>query len=214
MFRGTINVTTDLNTVQNMMGSHRIVFIGEPNAELVQATNGIVGSIFLPPYQAMMALSDNDLNTFNGIYSQHLMSNECSSILSVLIKGMINGINLLIYMTPDEYNMYFIGFKSFVRQNYGITIGSMYEPFGYDNQYDYVIYSLLYLNELITIQEFFTVYPQGINFTDPVVMKLINEMRPPVQDTSFESYRAYFFNYKESVKQTNSYLPNLFSRSL
>lgn len=214
MFRGTINVTTDLNTVQNMMGSHRIVLLGEPTPDLVQATNGIVGSIFLPPYPAMMALADNDLNTFNGIYTQHLMTNSCTSLLSVLFKGMINGLNLLIYMTPDEYNMYFIAFKTFVRQNYGVTIGSMYESFSYDNQYDYVIYSLLYLNELITIQEFFMVYPQGISFTDEVVMKLINEMRPPIMDTSFESYRTYFFNYKESVKQTNNYLPNLFSKPL
>lgn len=214
MFKGTMSITTDLNTVQNMLGSHRIVIIGEPDPQLVQMTNAVVGSVLLPPYQAMMALMDNDYNNFNMIYYNHLSTQECLSFVSVLVKSMIQGTSLLLYMKPDEYNMYYNAFELYLLNTFGIQIGSTSKPFMYNNNYDPVIYSLLYMNDLITIQELFLIYPAGVQFNDNVVMKLINEMRPVIQDTSFESYRNYFYNYKESIKQTNTYTPNLFVKRI
>ena len=38
IFNGNLIVTTDLNTVRNMMGTHRIVAIGEPSPEFVATT--------------------------------------------------------------------------------------------------------------------------------------------------------------------------------
>lgn len=214
MFKGTMQVTTDLNVVQNMMGTHRIVVIGEHNPQLIQATNGIVASLLLPPYPAMMLYADGNMNSFNTTYMSYLSGPECTSFFSVLVKSLINGTNILLYLTPDEYNMYYNSLSMYILNAYGISIGNGQIQFGFNVNYLPQIYSLLYVNELITIQELFMVYPSGMQFNDAVVMKLINEMRPVLQDTSFESYRNYFYNYKESVKQTNSYIPNLFSRKL
>lgn len=210
MFTGTLSITTDFNTVQNMLGSHRIVIIGEPDQQIIQLTNGIVGSILLPPYPSMMALMDNNIQEFNRLYSEHLSSSECNSFLAVLIKAMMQNSNILLYMTPDEYNMYFIPFSVYMRDMFGITIGSQYNNFSYNNNYDSQIYSLLYLNDLITVQELFLIYPTGIYFNDMVIMKLINELRPPVNFNDINQYRQYFYEYKETTKQQNNYTPNLF----
>ncbi len=217
MFTGTISITTDLNTVQNMLGSHRLVIIGEPDQQLIQLTNGIVGSILLPPYPAMMALMDNNMQEFNRIYSEHLSTPECNAFISILVKSMIqntNNTNILLYMTPDEYNMYYIPFSTYIRNMFGIEIGSQYNNFYYNNAYDSQIYSLLYLNDLITVQELFLVYPAGTYFNDFVVMKLINELRPAVNFTDINQYRQYFYDYKESTKQQNAYVPNLFIKKV
>lgn len=215
MFRGSISITTDFNTVQNMLGTHRVVIIGEPDPQLVQMTNAVVGSILLPPYNAMMALMDNDYNNFNMIYYNHLSQQECLSFIAVLIKSAIQGTNLLLYMKPDEYEMYYKPFELYMINNFGIQIGNEYNQFMYNQNYNHIILSVLYLNDLITVPELFNIYPQGIQFDDNVTMKLINEVRPVIQDTSFESYKNYFYNYKESMKQNNSsYVPNLFMKKI
>lgn len=216
MFTGNMMITTDINVVKNLLGSHRVVIIGENNIPAAELTsiNGIVGSILLPTYPAMMAYLDNNIQEFYRLYNDHLHSQECSSFIAVLLKAMIQNMNLLLYMTPDEYEIYFDIFSNHMRNMYGISIGNAYNNFMYDINYSYNILSLLYLEDLITVEELFRTYPTNMYFSEPVVMKLITELRPPVNFNNILDYSEYFYKYKENTRQTNNFRPNLLTKRI
>lgn len=216
IFKGNLIVTTDMEMVKNMIGTHRIVVIGEPSPEFVASTGAVVGSILLPPYPAMMALMDNNINAFMSAYSAHLNTKECTTFFAVLFKAMMQGSNILLYLTQDEYNMYYKYLEMYLVNVYGIYVGSAQNNYTFNvaEQFAPAIYSVLYLSECITIEELFKLYPQGARFDQNVVMKLISEMRPVLNTNTFQAYEQYFYDYKESVKQTNTYMPNLFTRKI
>lgn len=209
MFKGTLYMTTDINMVQQMMTTSKVVIIGEPEPGVVQATGAVVGSVLLPPYQAMMARMDNDMQSFCNIYNDHLFKKESVNFLTVIFRALYNGTNILLYSTQDEYSLYFQDLYNHVLNNYGVLIGTPTNPFQEYTEFSWKICSLMYMYEVFSIEEFFTNYPQGIDIPDDLIMKLVYEMHPYVEDTSFEGYKKYFSNYKERIKSSNRFLSNI-----
>lgn len=205
MLKGSIYITTDINVVRQMMSTNKIVIVGEPDQLLVQSTNALVASVLLPPYNCMMAKMDNDIQQFTMLYYNHLMSNEVSNFIAALIRALYNGTNILLYSTQDEFSLYFDQFYNFMISNYGIYIGTPANQFTVDLTFIWKICSTLYMYELFTVEEFFTNYPVGTEIPDEVIMKLIYELNPYVEDPkSFECYKSYFYNYKERIKAANN----------
>lgn len=205
MLKGSIYITTDINVVRQMLSTNKIVIIGEPDQILVQSTNALVASVLLPPYNCMMAKMDNDISQFTTLYYNHLMSNEVSNFIAALIRALYNGTNILLYSTQDEFSLYFEQFYNFMISNYGIYIGTPVNQFMVDPNLIWKLCSSMYMYELFTVEEFFINYPQGIQIPDEVIMKLIYELNPYVEDNkSFESYKLYFYNYKERIKAANN----------
>lgn len=205
MLKGSIYITTDINVLRQMMSTNKIVIVGEPDQALVQSTNALVASVLLPPYNCMMAKMDNDINQFTMLYYNHLMSNEVSNFIAAIIRALYNGTNILLYSTQDEFSLYFEQFYNFMIANYGIYIGTPANQFMVDSTLNWKLCSALYLFELFTVEEFFINYPSGIQIPDDVIMKLIYELNPYVEDNkSFECYKTYFYNYKERIKAANN----------
>lgn len=205
MLKGSIYITTDINVLRQMMPTNKIVIVGEPDQALVQSTNALVASVLLPPYNCMMAKMDNDINQFTMLYYNHLMSNEVSNFIAAIIRALYNGTNILLYSTQDEFSLYFEQFYNFMIANYGIYIGTPANQFMVDSALNWKLCSALYLFELFTVEEFFINYPSGIQIPDDVIMKLIYELNPYVEDNkSFECYKTYFYNYKERIKAANN----------
>lgn len=206
MFKGSLYITTDINVVRQMMTTNKIVIIGEPDQALVQSTNALVASVLLPPYNCMMARMDGDIQQFTMLYNNHLSSVECSNFLAALFRALYNGNNILLYSTQDEFTLYFEQLYNFLVCNYGIYIGTPTNQFAFNPEFAWKICTILYMYELFTVEEFFINYPQGIEIPDDIIMKLIYEINPYVQEQSFEAYKRYFFEYKERIKGTNKFL--------
>lgn len=205
MLKGSLYVTTDINVVSQMLSTNRLVIIGEPDQTLVQSTNAMVASILLPPYNCMMAKMDNDIPQFTQLYYNHLMSNEVSNFIAVMIRALYNGTNILLYSTQDEFSLYFEQFYNFMISNYGIYIGTPVNQFTVDPNYFWKLCSTMYLYELFTVEEFFVNYPQGLEIPDEIIRKLIYELNPYIENNnSFEAYKMYFYNYKERIKAANN----------
>lgn len=205
MLKGSIYITTDINVVRQMLSTNKIVIIGEPDQVLVQSTNALVASVLLPPYNCMMAKMDNDIQQFTTLYYNHLMTNEVSNFIAAIIRALYNGTNILLYSTQDEFSLYFEQFYNFMITNYGIYIGTPANQFMVDPNLTWKLCSAMYMYELFTVEEFFINYPQGIEIPDDIIMKLIYELNPYVEDNkSFESYKLYFYNYKERIKAANN----------
>ncbi|MGL5751466.1 MAG: hypothetical protein ACRCXT_13115 [Paraclostridium sp.] len=209
---GMINLTTDINVVMNNVCTHKIILIGEADPGLVSTTDGVVGSVLLPPYKSMMYYADGNFQAYNVSYSEYLNSYECMKFINVLIKALLNNVNLLIYMTPDEYNIYFAHINM-IFTNMGITIGDLMSTPSYVNPAAMnIISENLYMYELITADELYNLFPQFVQFSQPVVMKLTSEFRPALPVNTIEAYAEYFFNIKERYKDTGHHLQGLYRR--
>ena len=212
MLTGTIYVTTDINMVMSCIGKCNIVRIGDEDQRLDDRFT-IVGKVISPPYQALSAYLDNDINTFLSLYEQHLNSKMCVQFISILFKALMNGNNLLLYLNNDEYEIYFGALMRHIANKYGVVIGTPNNSFEFNPNYIHVILSYLYDFELLTVQEYLELYPQGIPLPSFVVQKLINEINPNIPNASIETYMEYFNNLKEMIKRNNNkYLELAISR--
>jgi len=208
LFNGSIFVTTDLNVVRNNFTTSKVVVIGDnqpSNQELVTSVGGVLASVLLPPYQSMEAYLDNRKEDFINLYYAYLFSRETLALLAALVRAIMNGTNILIYINADEYNMYFEALYNFIAINFGIFIGTGTNQFGFSNNPIHIkfICDTLYLNEFLSIPELFALYPADADFLQEVVVKLINELNPYVADTSFEGYCNYFRNYRNQMLANN-----------
>ena len=206
MIRGTLYVTTDLNMLKNLIGMSRVIIIGEPDPGLVNSIQAVVGSILMPPYSAMTHYVNGDMNTFGMEYINHLMKQEATEFIAVMIKALCNGTNLTVYVTPDEYDMYFRIFAEYMINIYGIVIGNERMPFSFNPTFIPSLCNLLFLSNLMTVEELFMNYPVGVQFSELAVIKLINEVSPRIKNTDFNSYAAYFMQYNQMTKTNGRYI--------
>ncbi|MGL5330506.1 MAG: hypothetical protein ACRDD7_14640 [Peptostreptococcaceae bacterium] len=212
MFKGTLYVTNDINVVQTVMVSNRIIIVGEPDAAFVQSTGAVVGSVLLPPYNAMIARMDNDMNSFSQLYNDYLLQKEPSTFITVILRALYNGTNIVLYCPSDEFTLYFEELYKHMIYNYGIYIGTISSPFNFDPSFAGKICAMMYFYDLFNVQELFIAYPKGVDIPDDIVMKLIGDLNPYVQDITLNGYKQYFFELKERVKIKNTFLSPIMQR--
>lgn len=199
MMKGTIYITNDINYANSAIINSRIVAIGEIDEMTLRALNGVRGSIILPPYTAIEAELDNDVNRFVQIYTQYLDSYEVQSFIAVIIKAIHSGINILLYLSPDESEMgYSRAFMEYMKR-YGMVIGTVNSPFMYDVSFDGINLSLMYMNDLISEEELLVLYPIQLLIPDIVCNKLAINLHP-YGVTNLQEASLYFNNYKEKIK--------------
>lgn len=204
MINGSIYLISDLNNI-NYLNNTKLVFIGEPSPSLVQQYNGVVGSILLPPYQSLDHRLNNNIQAFNYEYFNYLSTKEPMSFIAAIVKALCNGINLLVYSNKDELDLYFQSFNIFMSSNFGINIGTPYNKFYYNQNFNSNILSLLYEFDFITYKEFMELYPANIVILDNIIQKMMidNQVYGNVSE-----WRDHFYNIKESTKRNNNVLLN------
>ena len=91
LFKGSINVVTDINLANAYSQSCKVVYIGELNSSL--PPNFIEFSVLLPPYKALEAEINGDMNAYSQIYLNYLMNNEpCfEAIMTIITAAYITG---------------------------------------------------------------------------------------------------------------------------
>ena len=64
--------------------------------------------------------------------------------------------------------------------------------------------SLLYLNNLLTPQEYLYVYPIDIRIDPQVLQKLVIELMPPIRNPmDMNEVEQYFNMFRSTLRQTN-----------
>ena len=93
----------------------------------------------------------------------------------------------------------------FFRATYGIALGTHYPLYPGWMDPDYVMQNetVLYLNNLLTPQEFLMMYPEDGPIDQGVMMKLVYELNPPVKDNNIHEYENYFRYCMKVLKQNN-----------
>lgn len=207
LLKGTLYITNDMNVIRNVMTTHKIVVIGdkEENINVLSIPGTVPGSILLPPYEAAMAQLDNNVEVFGQIYYSYLSSPDVQGFIAAILKALEYGINIVLYLSPNESQMLYSKVFMEYMKSFGIIIGTSQNDFIYDPAADWLVCSMMYiyLNN-VTEEEFFLSYPQGAPIPENVCMKLIQRMNPYIEDKSLQGYMKYFFEYKERIKQNNN----------
>ena len=208
LLSGNISYTTDINHAKQMSFTHKVVIIGEVPEDVKQSVSGTIASILLPPYNSLEAIINGDNNTATVLYCNWLQMYEPTAYIASIIKALLMGINICLYIPKDQFEL---GFRtvlfSYIQMNYGISIGdninvaSMYDPL-----FDSNICTLLYLNNLLTSEEYLTYYPNELPLNIDCVVKLTNECNPFMEEHPLEDYDKYWYEYKERIKNAGHFL--------
>lgn len=200
--KGNIYITTDINLIMSIADDvnnpTEIVFIGEPDQNLVKRIRGIIGSVILPSYNTVRAILDNNPNFVN-MYKKDLSQEYPMTFLATIIKALIMGKNILLYMTKDEHEMYFSVLQSFILETFGIVIGNEQKQPAYSNKFDANVCNILYSFSLMTMPEYMFSYPINMEIPQNIIRKMIYEYNPYVTVTSYEGYKQYFEDYRKDL---------------
>lgn len=206
MFKGTLFITTDINMAQQLIYTSKIVIIGESDQHTSQILNGIGGSILLPPYAAMMAQMDGNADQFYNQYYLHLYTKEPQEFIATILRALMIGTNIVLYCSEDEFKLCGQFLLQFLQRDFGIVVGTPNNPFYFDPSYIPAICTLLYINDLIKVDELFMLYPDNVPINDIILPKLVEELHPVVDVQSTQGYLNYFNNLNHRVKQNKKFM--------
>lgn len=143
---GTLSVCNDINFIRPFMGNPNIktIYVGEafqPN----QLPQGFIPfSILLPPYEAIEAEINGDMNRYNQLYTQHLLSKDCVDAIATIATVLWAGTNIIMYIENGDalHHMQFL-IKFFIT-NLGLIPETPQNPFAFDPAYSSIMVLLLY----------------------------------------------------------------------
>ena len=211
MMKGNIYVTTDMNIVISQFNTRdpntKIIFLDEVDPGVIQTIRPVIGTILLPEYKGTCARLDNNMDQYRALYIEHLLGEECTSYIAVILRALMNGVNILIYTTKDSYEMYFPVLYEFILNSYGLSIGTAQTQPIFNTNFTPPICNLLYTLSLMSFKEFMLLYPATLVLDDNVVRKMIEDENPYTTDNqTFDWYKTYFYEYKEQTKQAGTFL--------
>lgn len=209
---GTIYVTSDLNMVQSNINTSKVLMVtNEPILE--GHPNKVAATILLPPTQAIIADADDDIQTFQTMYYQYLISDEVTEFFSLLFYILHIGVNILMYIPKEDVkSLDYVGFLlAFFTNNYGIQVGTDQIPFAFNPQFEGMIADMLYLNDLIDYVDLLMNF-SVLTINDGSIMKLYNDIRPYVQMQSVIEMRNYFNQYQMQIMKRNTFVEKVVTR--
>lgn len=212
MLTGDLVITYDLNKLPIYAANYLIVSLSESD-EIVARYSATKATILLPPYEAVCAEMDNNVEAYYYNYYNHLSDYSASSFIASILKVLKNNLNVCLYIPEDSRTLTFNkALPEYFANNFGIIV-NVDQPviYIYQNPQVYNQNPNLYMNILctlymytdMTIDDLFIHYPQGLPIAESILPKLIQEYNAPLLGDASQ-YTNYFFQQKEKVKANNN----------
>lgn len=201
---GDINITNRLEDLDHFRYTHKIILIGDQDKDLVTQYDMIVGSLFMPPYEAVMAEMDGDFTTFRDKYFRHLFSTEVQEYIALIFRALYEGKNILLFLTKDESELWYSKLLlEFLMTTFGLTISTVGKPATFNVNYTDMVCDLLYFYDLFSYVEY--LLNRNETLISPMILqKLVMETNPFVDNPSEECYQDYFNHLQKSIKMVQS----------
>lgn len=211
MMNGTLNIITDPQLImQSTVGSPNIkvlVISGNMNEsdQFIQATNASLVSVLLPPPSASMMEMDGNIQGYLESYYEYLNSGHAFMFVCVILRAIYNDINVVLYTTPEESQLSFMSvIAQFFQNQFGITIGTIDQPYQFNPNYFSMILEIMYLNNMMTADELLYSYPENIQMQNQYLLtKLYSDIIPYIgtNNPTMEQISAYFNNRVSMAKR-------------
>lgn len=211
---GSIYIVSDINMLNSLRATPntKIISLSEDFDHAKMFPEAVPGTVFLPPYEALVYLTDSDMNSFSDIYMHYLMgTDEVSMYSAVILRAVLmEGINIILFVSNDELELnFFQVLASYFGMMYGVTIGTPINNFMYNPAYDAAVCQLLFAADYMSMEELMINFPQGVMFDINTVAKLCMQ-NPNIipkelsSDQTYASQSTWLYNYKERIKQNNN----------
>ncbi len=203
MINGKMIGTKDPYMVTQLLQSGcKVIYVGDPQSITPQERDAyVVASYLVPDYAALSAHIDGDERKFVQLYYAALSSKPAMEMFSAIIACLHSGFNVVFYVPQTEESLNFIGYLlKFIEYNFGIQTETKSTPFAFNPAFTDKCIELLYLNNLVTYQEFLQITN---NLDDISIDKLILEANPP-EDVrgSKETLIKWFSQLKDMLTGT------------
>lgn len=172
---GTCYLVTNTNLINSQQA--RVVTITDTK-DYMNIPNSVGASILMPPYQAMMALLDNEERIFRQIYSEYLCLPEVDQMLTIITKAVYNGVNIILFIPSDEVDIWVELLLYHINQKFGIIVGTKNSPFMIDNSKFINLQISCFMYDIIGLEEIMKSIPKDnylINIITPKVMAYYNK---------------------------------------
>ena len=208
--RGDICISTQIADLEKCRFTHKIILIGEPDRDIITNYNAISGSLFMPPYEAVMQEMDGDIRAFRDIYVQHLFSPECQEYIALIFRALYEGKNILLFLSKDESELsYSKVLLEFMANVYGLLISlDINISASFSQTKSSIVSDLLYLYDLFTLEEYFLNRIETEPINGAIMGKLVNELNPYVDQRTYQCYNDYFMRLGLMIKNKGRIVVN------
>lgn len=200
ILNGQLWATSDINLVQQaLMRGFKAIYLGDPiSIDPTYKEHFVTATSLIPDYQAMSLQVDGNIDGFIQMYIASLNSKAALEMFSVIFACLYKGTSIIFYLPQESAGLNFIQYLlQFIQNNYGITTQTTSTQYAFDSRFSGRIAELLYINNLITCQEFLI---NSESLDDISLRKLVNELHPMVEDpTDINCIIKWFSNYKDEL---------------
>lgn len=187
MQHGEMYLTTNLNKVSQIANNDEqcvIIIFGndiEPEVTFPNIDNVLKASILVPPYEAISLLLDNRMEEFESAYGMYLFSHpDAYLFLQLLLKSLLYGRKIYLVLSKNEAEMkYHYAFCKIMHDSFSLMLQDdnvpfVLSPYGLD-----IMTNMLYLNNILTVDEYLSFKPSFIPNDNNIIIKLHNDIKPP-----------------------------------
>lgn len=186
-FKGNMALIYNPNIVYDVLVSDQAVFVfsldednDNPKLDPEKNMRVVMGTMLLPPVDAMWSLTSGEWDKFQMEYYNHLISPEVTEFIFMLIGLIYRGYKLVFYY-PDDSSEVIKYLMEFLLRNFGIHV---FEPnkendlFVYDELKVPMYLCGIYYAGMLSAHEFLYMYPIEINIPNDIYPKLIYDIKP------------------------------------
>lgn len=204
LLKGQLFATSDINMVNHALSQGvKIIYLGDPISvpDMYKSVFVTATSLF-PDYNTMAMQIEGNEQGFVQMYTASLNSKAAMEMLSVIIACLYKGTNIILYVPQEASGLNFAQYLlRFIEYNFGIVTQTRSTKFAFNPEFSNKIIELLYLNNLVTPQEFLVNSEKLNEFT---IRKLVAEIRPMVDDPrDIDCIVKWFANYKDQLIKAN-----------
>lgn len=209
MLRGQLWATTEIDMVnQAMMQGFKVIYLGDPiSVDPAYKEKFVMASSLTPDYQTMSLQVDGNIEGFLQMYIASLNSKVAMDMFAVILTCLYKGINIIFYLPREAVSLNYIQYLlQYIEFNFGITTQTKTTQFAFNPSYFGRIIELLYLNDLVTAQEYLV---NSTSLDELTLKKLVTDIRPMIEDPSnLQQIISWFSRYKDELIKSDKPLIN------
>lgn len=191
IINASLYLTSDQNMIANNINNCKVINVTE-HGIFLDHPNSVAATIMLPPIDALMADTDNDIASLRNIYWNYLLSDEPTKFMALICTVLNKGINIFMYIPQEEISEFsYIGIlMEYIRTVYGLCVGTPQSQFMFDVNYTQYIADLLFNNDLLDANEYLRNANVQIAPIESII-RLDQCLNPYIVNKTVDSIREY-----------------------
>jgi hypothetical protein len=200
---GNIFISNSIDDVRSAIASGVTVVALVDDADKYRYINCVIMGNLLPPYEALSAEIDGNIDIANNIYYAYLGSPDKIAAIANILAAMNMGKSILIYV-PEEESMHFgfiKVFMAFFDNVFGICIGTAKTECIISQRVEHMARraDVLYINGLIPFDQYCLLLPPGVMPSEIACGMMMRELN--YRFNSMQECIGYCSQYISAVRQ-------------